>query len=309
MAIESGTCPICGWDVRGTRLAHQDGFKLECDLCGNFVIERLLDRTLETLDADDEDRQLLPYLRAYIRQANVQGSLVQLDRNNWRDYARGHRNTPVSQKVIKLLKLVADRTPFPGAAVKVNDWDYPLIDAASHKELEFFLGHLEEQEYLRCYRGDRDKIENLRLMVNGWHVLQPDSGAGIPGRCFVAMSFDSSLDEPYDHGIRAAVKDDCGFNPIRIDKEHHNEKICDKIIAEIRQCQFMVADFTMHKAGVYFEAGYAMGLGRPVIFTCRKDHLDGAHFDTRQYNHLVWETPTDLRPKLADRIQATIPRK
>jgi len=290
-------------------LVNQDVYKIECDLCCNFVIERLLDRIIETLDNNDEDRQLLPYLRAYIRQANLQQAPVQLDRENWRALARGCSNTPVSQKVIKLLKMLADRTPFPGAPVPVNDWDYPLIDAASNKELEFFLGHLEELKYIRCYRGDRDKIENVRMMVDGWRVLEPGAGAGIPGRCFVAMSFDPSLDEAYDHGIRPSVKDDCGCNPIRIDKEHHNEKICDRIIAEIQQCQFMVADFTMHKPGVYFETGYAMGLDRPVIWTCHNDHLDKAHFDTRQYNHLVWETPTDLRAKLTDRIQATIRRK
>ena len=58
---------------------------------------------------------------------------------------------------------------------------------------------------------------------------------------------------------------------------------------------------------IHFEAGLAMGLGRPVIWTCRKDDFENTHFDTRQYNHIVWETPEDLREKLADRIRATIP--
>jgi nucleoside 2-deoxyribosyltransferase len=94
---------------------------------------------------------------------------------------------------------------------------------------------------------------------------------------------------------------------IRIDKEHHNEKICDKILAEIRRGQFVVADYTQQKRGVYFEDGFAMGLGRQVIRCCRKQDLDkGLHFDTRQYNHIPWETPQDLRTQLAERIQALI---
>jgi hypothetical protein len=44
----------------------------------------------------------------------------------------------------------------------------------------------------------------------------------------------------------------------------------------------------------------------PVIFTCRKDAIDKVHFDTRQYNHIVWETPEELRDRLAKRISATI---
>jgi hypothetical protein len=57
-----------------------------------------------------------------------------------------------------------------------------------------------------------------------------------------------------------------------------------------------------------FESGFAMGLGRPVVWTCRKDELAKAHFDTRQYNHIDWETPQELRKKLTDRIRAIIPR-
>lgn len=97
------------------------------------------------------------------------------------------------------------------------------------------------------------------------------------------------------------------MDPVRIDRVHHNEKICDKIIAEIRTCQFLVADVTLQRAGVYFEAGFAIGLGRPVIWSCREDDLKNVHFDTRQYNHIVWKEPTDLRIQLADRIKATIP--
>jgi len=30
------------------------------------------------------------------------------------------------------------------------------------------------------------------------------------------------------------------------------------------------------------------------------------HFDTRQYNHISWETPEELKEKLIARIEATI---
>ena len=58
--------------------------------------------------------------------------------------------------------------------------------------------------------------------------------------------------------------EDTGFRALRIDMKQFNEKICDHIIAEIRRSRFLIADVTGHRAGVYFEAGYAMGLGLPV---------------------------------------------
>jgi nucleoside 2-deoxyribosyltransferase len=79
-----------------------------------------------------------------------------------------------------------------------------------------------------------------------------------------------------------------------------------QIIADIRRSKFLIADFTGHRGGVYFEAGFALGLGLPVIWTCRKEELDKLHFDIRQYNFIDWETDGELQERLTNRIRATI---
>ncbi len=97
---------------------------------------------------------------------------------------------------------------------------------------------------------------------------------------------------------------------MRIDQKEHINKIDDEIIAGIKQSRFLVADFTHGedgaRGGVYYEAGFAHGLGLPVIFTCQKDSVDKLHFDTNHYNHIVWTTPEELREKLKNRILAVI---
>ena len=97
---------------------------------------------------------------------------------------------------------------------------------------------------------------------------------------------------------------------MRIDRDPSVDKIDDAIIAEIRRSRFLIADFTHGedgaRGGVYYEAGYAHGLGIPVIFTCHKDKIDELHFDTRQYAHIVWDSPEELRTLLRDRILARI---
>ena len=87
-----------------------------------------------------------------------------------------------------------------------------------------------------------------------------------------------------------------------------NEDICDRMLAEIRKAQIVIADFTEHKHGVYFEAGFARALGREVFWTCRQDHLDKTHFDTNHYQHVVWSTPADLRARLSEKILAVVGR-
>lgn len=119
------------------------------------------------------------------------------------------------------------------------------------------------------------------------------------------MSCSDQLREMYENGIKRAVEE-TGFTPVFIEREEHNEKICDLIIAEIRSSRFLIADVTEQRQNVYYEAGFAHGLNKDVIFTCRQDEMDKVHFDTRQYNHIVWENAEDLRNKLIYRIKATV---
>ena len=58
--------------------------------------------------------------------------------------------------------------------------------------------------------------------------------------------------------------------------------------------------------GVYFEADFALGLSLPVIWTCRKEHIDDAHFDIDYFQHIVWTSAQELRDRLVNRITWTI---
>lgn len=122
---------------------------------------------------------------------------------------------------------------------------------------------------------------------------------------FVAMSFADGLSDAwtngFDPGIRAA-----GFRPLRIDGKDFVGGITDEIMAEIRRSRFVVADYTNQANGVYFEAGFALGLGLTVIPTCRSDEVTKLHFDIKHLNTLLWSTPEDLAQRIGRRIRAVI---
>lgn len=127
---------------------------------------------------------------------------------------------------------------------------------------------------------------------------------------FVAMWFGGEtdtkvMDDVFNNGIQQAIEA-AGYRATRVDLTEHNDWIMDKVLGDIRRAPFVVADFTEHRNGVYLEAGFARGLGIPVIHTCRKDHLSKAHFDTAQLNHVVWEKTAELQEKLYHRILGTI---
>ncbi len=298
-------CPFCGWDAIIRQLSlGREGKDVECVICGRFEITP---NALAGLTSKPGDTELLPYLICHIRQANERGEVFNVASHTWREFATAHKNTPFSKKTAKLLDILAARSRFiPGARIPVDSKvDWPLVDAGSQVELDYLLEFLLKEDYIN------KKYEPLvQLNPKAWERFEKlGTGQGTPGKCFVAMSFHKSLNDAYDSGIFLAVKSDCQMEPVRVDRVEHNEKICDRIIAEIRMCQFMVADFTGQRPAVFFEAGFALGLGRPVIWSCRNDEFEKLKdsFDTRQYNHIAWNNSEELRKKLADRIKATFP--
>jgi nucleoside 2-deoxyribosyltransferase len=68
----------------------------------------------------------------------------------------------------------------------------------------------------------------------------------------------------------------------------------------------MVADFTSQNPGAYFEAGLMQGLGRPVFWMCNEAEREKLHFDTRQYNHILYTDLRDAQVRLHNRIIAVV---
>ncbi|MBI2418300.1 MAG: hypothetical protein HYV28_10455, partial [Ignavibacteriales bacterium] len=148
----------------------------------------------------------------------------------------------------------------------------------------------------------------LKVTAKGWEYYNQikSKPLGHSAQVFVAMWFDENRRVYYEQGIKPAIEDSTNFKCIRVDTVQHNNKICDQIIAEIRKSKFMVADFTGDRSGVYYEAGFAQGLGIPVIWVVDETDVKNLHFDTRQYNHITYKDAEDLRLKLRARIEATI---
>ena len=84
----------------------------------------------------------------------------------------------------------------------------------------------------------------------------------------------------------------------------HNDFITPELLKHIKNSKFVVVDLTHQNNGAYFEEGYAMGLGKPVIQLCRIGM--NLHFDVAQKNTIMWDTESDIPQRLKNRIIATI---
>ena len=87
--------------------------------------------------------------------------------------------------------------------------------------------------------------------------------------------------------------------------------IDNKMRAEIQTAAFVVADLSHDNYGAYWEAGYAEGLGKNVIYTCEKTKFDEmkTHFDTNHHLTIPWDAnePKKAGEDLKASIRATLP--
>ena len=230
------------------------------------------------------------------------------------DEAQEFRNRTVHKRANLLLSYIGETTQNIGDYFrlwpKANYWNaMAWSESWMETEVSFLLSYLIEKKWLNSEPlGDHSK--QYALTVEGYARLAELANTYRQSvQAFVAMWFDESMSAAWKEGIEPGIRD-AGYEPLRIDHKLHTNKIDDEIVAEIRRSRFIVADFTDGDKGargsVYYEAGFAHGLNIPVIFTCREGTLKNIHFDTRQYAHIVWKNPEELRKLLADRISALI---
>ena len=289
---DSPRCPICSVPANVYRCkAPSDLFEGYCERCGDVAI------TLSAIEeAGKQGKQHL--VSAWLRRRPASEPSVTLEKENVERILKDTPEYSVLEKLDRTLVQIERMTVFPGQHSGFNyRHDYPLIYAMRDGEAHYYVRQLDELGYIK-------ESPALTLTAKGYQRLSELQRASRESAfVFVAMWFDASTNEVYDKAIELAIRE-AGYKPVRIDREQHANRIDDEIIGRIKGSRFMVADFTGQRAGVYFEAGMMLGLGRTVIWMCRKRDLKKVHFDTRQYPFIAYENVAEAKKWLYNRIIA-----
>ena len=289
---------------------------------GYQIHKTLLVSSMPLLAPDEKMR-----LTSWLVSQRIQGVGIPEITQSVLDYVKSARPLQVHERADRLLKHLAERSTTVGQVVEIGTegerdsfggWVHgkslttwasmAWSESSSWEEVRFFIEYLKERAFL-AIKGQVNSFAFVNITIDGYSHIAEVAARRDLGQAFVAMWFDKSMNAIFDNGLKPGIKD-AGYCAFRIDRKPDIDKIDDEIIAEIRRSQFLVADFTQGedgaRGGVYFEAGFAHGLGIPVIYTCRGDMVDKLHFDTRQYAHIVWNTPEELRDGLKNRIMARL---
>jgi hypothetical protein len=320
--IDSATVPV----GKLVDVSHCDsGYLVDCPACGQFIVTYQDNVNLRSarLRSDWQAYQL----SSLLREQTVRGlppfwlrdgmdpygplqfqNIVPIDRGEL--LARWPRT--VAERINRTLCNIAWLSPIAGHPVDVIQLEKSVGFSKTMEEFSYNIKALVDEGLLKFVRKEAHAVAVVSLTPHGWARFDAlTTRAGAPENpAFVAMWFGGSkekalMDEIFQEAIQPAIEDS-GYRTTRVDLAEHNDWIMDKVLGDIRRAPFVVADFTGHRNGVYFEAGFARGLGTPVINTCRESDFDQAHFDTKQLNHIRWKTSDDLRKSLYYRIIATI---
>jgi len=321
-------CPVCRRQDFEDSVVSGNVLLIECPSCGSFAVSysdcaNLINPQLRTaqpgwnflhVSALLREQSTQPLPPFWLRYGN--GPYIPIDKFAPIDLQELLRRWPrsVPERIDRSLCNLAALSKRGGSQVDLKgSKGVALLFAESEGEAEFNLRALVEKGLLKSQPGQPLRFP-VELTPKGWEYFEKLKGSAPSPHnpAFVAMWFgeaeeEAAMDAAFKTAIRPAIER-AGYRADRVDLVEHNDFIMDKVLGGIRQAPFVVADFTGQRNGVYFEAGFARGLGIPVIHTCRADWFDRAHFDTKQLNHIVWTKPDELQEGLYHRILGTIGR-
>lgn len=305
----SSKCPICERDVPD--LANRERVRVECARCGTFDITDTALRDSSWIDGRADELIRRAKLSYAIRRMQS-ASDVPLLKIAFRDQILDNTVLPSPTDLVSnLLVIFGDELrDTPGARARFTGDEYAALIArigATHEsDVSYAANQLSELGL-----ADNDSASGMiggRITYNGWRYYDElKREASESHLAFMAMPFGSEkLDRVYTEYFRPAVME-TGFQLLRIDEQPTAGSIDNRLRVEIRRSRFLIAELSEDNSGAYWEAGFAEGLGRPVIYTCEKGH--STHFDTRQSHTIFWteDNLDDAAERLKDTIRATLP--
>lgn len=312
-------CPVCNTELKKASIHRFERYVTEysCFRCGDFVLPRdfVEDRILHK--TKDGDLKLSHALRTMQR---INGK-VELSENQINAILEQPLPRPKEQADL-LIRWLAEHSDSPGAQVSVDPikHHFSIIGTKTEEGFVLVLSHLIGAGLLKGtikeQGGERvtaRHIGKMALTFDGWNYYETLlKGSPTYRKAFMAMKFgDPDLNAVLENVFKPSAKQ-AGFDLFKLDDEPRAGLIDDRLRVEIQSSDFLIADLTHENNGAYWEAGYAEGLGKPVIYTCEKEQFAAqkTHFDTNHHLTVIWDknAPEQAGELLKATIRATLPQ-
>lgn len=302
--MKNTKCYLCDSDASHLPTG-KDGENINCNHCGKYFISRSL---IESHDDFQRGKNNLYKISSWVYEQNQDFNTVPELRTDNFPKLLAIRDKKIKEKYDLMLKFI----------YKNNILNYNLDRCIVHswiknkKEFLIFLHNAIDNNHIKAnismFPSDSYQVEKVEYTFTGLEYVENiESPNKSSKNVFLAFNFETELNDIFSTYVREAVEES-GLNCIIVNENNteHNKSITDEIIGKLKSSRIVISDFTNHRNSVYFEAGFAMGMKIPIIWTVQKGHDNEMSFDTRQYPHIVWENGEDLKKQIMDRIKVIL---
>lgn len=321
-------CPVCNSKASIIDNYNSQTLSVSCNLCGEYEITREL---IEDDFAAEDGKYDLFKLKSYLYYNNLEPTnKIFSQSNSLKNFVRVSPQTvenwypkTFAEKTDLILLKLYQLSKYEGYPIFIQDEALFLKNIDSSHDLD--RDRENQKEYILNFLVNYGFLEK-HLKTS--HILMPKALQRIyelqkmnsaNKDVFVSMAFNDSTVDTRE-AIRKGVEKS-GFCSKFIDEIIHNHQIMPEMFRLIRECKFLILEISDPNYGAYYEAGYALGLGKEVIICCKKEVFDKEyiteeekkyakylkpHFDIAQKQILVWTDYQDLIKKLSEWIKALI---
>lgn len=308
-----GKCPVCDLPLKQPTDNLGHSYSYDCKRCGNFKLSGSTLPILEATFVDNNDikRAVLSHAIRKMQRANDQPFL----KAETIERIFGNDSLPKPTEQVQNLILWLGMKAETGDATVIESCEalQAIIGGRSLDSIYYVTNELESRRLIRCERTDVAKATpplRLQMQFAGWNLFEELTNQSIASRTvFMAMKFgEEELNNIVEKVFRPAVKQ-TGFELKVLSDDPKAGLIDDRLRVELRRCRFLLADVTHKNLGAYWEAGFAEGLGKPVIYTCKREvFTEVSHFDTNHLLTIMWDEDLErTREDLKAAIRATLP--
>lgn len=246
---------------------------------------------------------------------------IPLVTSDWLDRFLAEARLPgMEQQAANLVRLIGDHLRAQGEGLPLEDPTVAAqVGAFNWERFEELRDELVDEGVVKLIsaglgmvagNASFHKPATYGLTLRGWSRYESELRGKFAARYgFMALKFgDGVLDALVADCIKPVVLRELGYQVVDM-RNVARAGVIDNILREqIRDAAFVLVDLTHDNSGAYWEAGYAEGLGKPVVYLCERSKFDRAktHFDTNHCTTIMWEAPGG--PEFEAQLVATLRR-
>lgn len=297
------SCPVCGPVHHGNATAFETGRDsdgIDCEVCGRFEISGSTRPGIVNPKVANLNAVQRASLSHRLRRQVQEGHAPMVTTESLKPLLGNARLPSPSMQASNLIRFIGDQVSQTGDPYFLEEATAAIVGAPNPNALYRLIDQLINRGHI--LKAGSDKRANSRggivqrslfdLTLDGWEKYENERRGQSAGQYgFIALQFgDSVLDDFVSNVVKPTVRDGIGYDLVDM-RDIAQAGVIDNIMrAQIRDAAFVIVDLTHDNSGAYWEAGYAEGLGKPVIFICERTKFENAktHFDTNHCTTVLW---------------------